>query len=73
MKLEVAGPFVHSPLQYIKSFFSRNIIHSIQAMSEWVRERVLSEDKAHSTGLTMSDPDILVPNKAWHAKLSSHA
>ena len=27
-----------------------------EAVSEWVSERVLHEDKSHSTGLTMSDP-----------------
>ena len=32
-----------------------------EAVSEWVTERVLREDKSHSTGLTMRDPDILVP------------
>ena len=31
--------------------------------SEWVTERVLREDKSHSTGLTMSDPQIMVPNE----------
>ena len=32
-----------------------------------ILERVLREDKTHSTGLTMSDPDILVPNEpSWH-------
>ena len=32
-------------------------------MSDEVTERVLREGKTHSTGLTMSDPDILVPNE----------
>ena len=27
------------------------------------RKRVLREDKTHSTGLKISDPDILVPNE----------
>ena len=27
-----------------------------EAVSEWVTERVLREDKSHSTGLKMSDP-----------------
>ena len=30
--------------------------HSYEAVSEWVSERVLREDKSHSTGLTMSEP-----------------
>ena len=34
-----------------------------EAVSEWVTERVLREDKNHSTGLTMSDPPIMVPNE----------
>ena len=29
---------------------------TLQAVSEWVSERVLREDKNLSTGLTMSDP-----------------
>ena len=33
------------------------------AVSEWVTERVLCEDKTHSTELTMSDPHIMLPNK----------
>ena len=37
-----------------------------EAMSEWFSARVLCEDKTHSTGLTMSDLDILVPKEAWH-------
>ena len=36
-----------------------------EAVSEWVTERVLREDKTHSTGLTMSDLDILVPKEQW--------
>ena len=32
-------------------------------VSEWVTERVLCEDKTHSTGLTMSDPQIMVSNE----------
>ena len=34
-----------------------------EVVSELVTERALREDKTHSTGLTMSDPDILVPNE----------
>ena len=34
-----------------------------EAVSESVTERVLREDETHSTGLTMFDPDILVPNE----------
>ena len=33
-----------------------------EALSEWVKERVLREDKTDRTGLKMSEPDILVPN-----------
>ena len=33
---------------------------TLEAVSEWVTERVLCEDKTHGTGRTMSDPDILV-------------
>ena len=37
-----------------------------EAVYEWVTERVLREDKTQSTELTMSDPDILVPNEpSW--------
>ena len=36
-------------------------------------ERALREDKTHSTGLTMSDPDILVPNEPSWLQLFSHA
>ena len=35
----------------------------IEAVSELVTERVLREDKTHSTGMKLSDPDILVPNE----------
>ena len=31
-------------------------IDTYEAVSEWVTERVVCEDKSHSTGLTMSDP-----------------
>ena len=41
------------------------ISNGYEAVYEWVTERVLREDKTHSTGLTMSDPDILVPNEPW--------
>ena len=34
-----------------------------EAVFEWVTERVLLEDKTHSSGLTMSDPKIIVPNE----------
>ena len=34
-----------------------------EAVSEWVTEKVLRGDKNHSTGLTMSDPQIMVPNE----------
>ena len=34
-----------------------------EAVSEWVTERVLREDKSHTAGLTMSDPQIMVPNE----------
>ena len=34
-----------------------------EAVSEWVTERLLHEDKNHSTWLTMSDPKIMVPNE----------
>ena len=38
-----------------------------EAVYEWVTERVLREDKTNSTGLTMSDPDILVPSEPWRS------
>ena len=38
-----------------------------------VTERVLRADKTHSTGLTMSDPDILVQHEPSLSQLSSHA
>ena len=44
-----------------------------EAVYEWVTERVFREDKTHSTGLTMSDPDILVPNEPSWSQLFSHA
>ena len=34
-----------------------------KAVSESVTERVLLKDKSHSTGLTISDPPIMVPNE----------
>ena len=34
-----------------------------KAVSESVTERELREYKTHSTGLTMSDPQIMVPNE----------
>ena len=34
-----------------------------ETLSELVTERVLCKDKIHSTGLTMGDPKIMVPNK----------
>ena len=34
-----------------------------EALSELVTERVLREDKSHSTGLTMNDPKIMVLNE----------
>ena len=37
------------------------------AISEWVTERVLREDKIHSTGLTISDFDMLVPNDGGYS------
>ena len=39
------------------------IVSQYEAVSEWVTERVLCEEKNHSTGLPMSDPHIMVPNK----------
>ena len=33
------------------------------AVSEWVTERVLCVDKTYSTGIKMSDPDILLQKK----------
>ena len=43
-------------------------ISEYKAVFEWVTERVLCEDKTPSTGgLTMSDPDILVPNELWRS------
>ena len=42
-------------------------------MSEGVTERVLREDKSHSTGLTMSDPQIMVPkNRNGHSSPVKH-
>ena len=35
-------------------------------MSELVTERLLREDKTCITGLTLSDPTILVPKEARH-------
>ena len=34
-----------------------------EAVSKWVTERVLHEDKNHNTGLAMIDPPIMVQNK----------
>ena len=34
-----------------------------ESVSELVTERVLREDKTHSTGLTMRDIHIMVPNE----------
>ena len=43
-----------------------NSLNAYEAVSELVTERVLREDKTHSIGLTMSDPDILVSNEpSW--------
>ena len=36
-------------------------------------ERVYHEDKTHSTGQTMSDPDILMPKEAWYSQLPRQA
>ena len=36
---------------------------SYEEVSEWVTERVLREYKNQSTGLTMSEPQIMVPNE----------
>ena len=44
-----------------------------EAVSQCVTERVLCEDKTHSTGLTKSDPDILVPNEPSWSQRSSLA
>ena len=38
-----------------------------EAVSEWVTERVLREDKNLSTWLTMSDPQIMMPNEPYRA------
>ena len=38
-----------------------------------LQKGLLCEDKTHRTGLTMSDPDILVPNEPSWSQLSSHA
>ena len=38
-------------------------ICNYETVSERVTERVLREDKNHSTGLKMSDPQIMVPNE----------
>ena len=35
---------------------------SYEEVSEWVTERVLREDRNQSTGLTMSEPQNMVPN-----------
>ena len=43
--------------------FQRRPAPRYEAVSECVTERVLREDKSHSTGLTMSDPPIMVPNE----------
>ena len=44
-----------------------------EAVSECVTEGVLLEDKTYSTGLTMSDPDILVPmNRLGHSSSVMH-
>ena len=48
-------------------------ISEYEAVSEWVTERVLRADKTPSTGLTMSDLDILVPNELWRSKFSSQS
>ena len=37
------------------------------------RERSIHNDKSHNTGLTIIDPDILVPKEVWHSKHSGHA
>ena len=44
-----------------------------EAVSEWVTGRLLCEEKTHITGLTISDPNILVQKEPSHLKLSSHA
>ena len=49
------------------------IYESYEAVSEWVTEKVSCEDKTHSTGLTMSVPDILVQNEQSSSQLSNHA
>ena len=44
-----------------------------EALSESVTERVLREDKSHSTELTMSDLQIMAPNELYRSYLSSQA
>ena len=36
-----------------------------KTVSEWVTGRLLREDKTHITGLTINNPDILVPKQPW--------
>ena len=36
-------------------------------LSESVTERLLREEITHSTGMTMNDPDILVPKEVCHS------
>ena len=38
-----------------------------QALFEWDTERWLCENKTHNTGLTMRDPEIIVPKEAWNS------
>ena len=47
-----------------------NTFFCYEAVSEWVNKRLLCEDKIHSTELTMSGSDILVPNKPSWSQLS---
>ena len=52
---------------FLKDIYMRPCLNELQ------KEYLLREDKTHSTGLTMSDLDILVSNDPSWSKLSSHA
>ena len=47
----------------IRCLLTSGVCCTYEAGSESVTERVLHEDKTHSTGLTISDPNILVSNE----------
>ena len=58
---------------FLELLFLCFVPNRYEAVSEWVTGKVLREDKTHSTGLSMSDPNILVPNEPSWSYLSSHA